>query len=215
MLFLAMSLKSDLIYFSKLCYKNGYVAATDGNISVRTRKNYILTTATEICKGYVTNKDLVKVDFRGKIIEGKKKPSTELKLHMNIYKQRKDVNAVVHTHPKFASAFAAAGIALDKPVFPEIYLKLKKIPLAKYSTPGTEEVPLSISPYVKEYNAILLANHGLVTFGKSLEEAYFLTEKVEQFAEIIFYARMLGGEKRLTNAQINKLDKLKTKGNKT
>lgn len=210
-----MSLKSELIYYSGLCYANGFVAATDGNLSIRTKKNYILTTASEVCKGLVGEKDLVKITFDGKVIEGNKKPSTELKLHEFIYKSRKDVNAVVHTHPKFASAFAAAGIALDKVVFPEIFLKLKKIPLAKYATPSTDEVPLSIRDLVNEYNAILLANHGLVTYGKSLEEAYFLTEKVEQFAEISFYARMLGGENQLNNEQIKKLDDIKNKTNAT
>ena len=207
--FSPMSLKSDLIHYSKLCYSHSFVAATDGNISLRTGKNYILTTATEVCKGKVTLKDIVIVDVNGKIIEGKKKPSTELKLHEFIYKSRKDVNAVIHTHPKFSSAFAASGIALDKPVFPEIYLKLGKIPLAKYATPSTDEVPESISELVNDHNAILLANHGLVTYGKTLEEAYFLTEKIEQFAEISFYSRMLGGEKLLTKQQLNKLDNLK------
>ncbi|HEY3252156.1 MAG TPA: class II aldolase/adducin family protein [Ignavibacteria bacterium] len=206
-----MSLKSELVYYSRLCYTKGFVAATDGNLSVRTRKNYILTTASEICKGRLNVKNLVKVDFNGKIIEGKKKPSSELKLHEYIYKNRKDVNAVVHTHPKFCTAFAAAGIALDKAVFPGVYLKLKKIPLAKYATPSTDEVPLSVKELISEFNAILLANHGLVTFGKTLEEAYFMTEKSEQFAEISFYARMLGGEKQLTRQQIEKLNRIKSK----
>jgi L-fuculose-phosphate aldolase len=204
-----MGLKSELIYYSKLCYINKFVAATDGNLSVRTKKNYILSTATEICKGRLKSADLVKVNFKGKKTEGKKQPSTELKLHLFIYHQRKDVNAIVHTHPRFATAFAAAGIALDKIVFPEIYLKLGKIPLAKYATPSTEEVPASLINFVKDYNAVLMANHGLVTFGKSLEEAYYLTEKVEQFAEISYYSRMLGGEKQLTDVQIKKLDLLK------
>ncbi len=204
-----MGLKSELIYYSKLCYQNKFVAATDGNISVRTKKNYILSTATETCKGKLKFTDLVKVNLKGKKIEGKQQPSTELKLHLFIYHQRKDINAIVHTHPKFSTAFAASGIALDKPVFPEIYLKLGKIPLAKYATPSTEEVPASMVNFVKDYNAVLMANHGLVTYGKSLEEAYYLTEKIEQFAEISYYSKMLGGEKELTKAQIKKLDLLK------
>jgi L-fuculose-phosphate aldolase len=145
----------------------------------------------------------------GKPLQGRGKISTEFKLHQYIYRQRKDINAVVHTHPKFATAFAAAGIALDKIVFPEIYIFFGKIPLAKYATPSTDEVPKSIARYVKDYDAILLANHGLVTFGKTLEEAYFKTEKVEHIAEISFYARLLGGEKQLTKAQVKKLDKIK------
>lgn len=201
-----MGLKSEIIYYSGLCYSNGFVKAAEGNISVRTKKNYILSTATQTFKGKLKESDLVKVDLNGKKAEGKKKPSTELKLHLFIYGMRNDVNAVVHTHPVFSSAFAAAGLALDKVVFPEIYLKLGKIPLAKYGTPSTDEVPESIADYVKDYDAVLLANHGLVTYGESLEEAYYLTEKVERFAEISFYARMLGGEKELTKGDIKKLD---------
>jgi L-fuculose-phosphate aldolase len=204
-----MGLKAELIYYSKLCYINKFVSAADGNISARTKKNFILTTSTETCKGKLKSSDLVKVDLKGKRIDGRKKPSSELKLHLFIYSRRKDVKAIVHTHPRFSTAFAAAGIALDKILFPEIYLKLGGIPLAKYATPSTDEVPSSIVNYVNDYNAILLANHGLVTYGKSLEEAYFLTEKVEQFAEISFYSRLLGGGKTLTKQQIKKLDLLK------
>ena len=130
-------------------------------------------------------------------------------MHKFIYEQRKDVKAIIHTHPVFATAFAAAGIALDKPVYPEIYIFFGKIPLAKYATPSTDEVPASTAQFVKDYDAILLANHGLVTFGKNLEDAYFKTEKVEHIAEISFYARLLGGEKLLTKTQVKKLDIIK------
>lgn len=205
-----MSLKSELIYYSKLCAQNKYVAATDGNLSVRTRKNYILITSANTNKGKVKPSDLIKVDFKGKKIQGKGKISTEFKLHQYIYEHRKDVKAIIHTHAKFASAFAVAGLPLNKIVLPEIYIKLGKIPLAKYGTPSTDELPLSIEGLVKEHNAILLANHGLVTFGKSLEDAYYITEKIEQFAEISFYARMLGGEKVLNKTQITKLDNIKS-----
>lgn len=204
-----MGLKSELIYYSKLCYNNGYVKAHDGNLSVRTKKNFILATGSGTVKGKIKPSDLVKTDLKGKKIQGKKNPSTELKLHLYIYSKRKDVNAVVHTHAKFCSAFASAGIALDKPVLPEVYLTFGKIPLAKYAAPSTDEVPASVEKFVMEHNAILLANHGLVTFGKTLEEAYYFTEKAEQFAEIMFYARMLGGEKVLTKMQLKKLDSLK------
>src|SRR4030095_2375027 len=204
-----MGLRADLIYYSQLCSVNKFVAATDGNLSVRTKKNYILATATETRKGKLEPGDLVKVDLKGKLIQGKKKSSTELKLHLFIYNKRKDVNAVVHTHPVFSSAFAASGEALDKIVLPEIYLKFGKIPLAKYGTPSTDELPASIADYVMDHNAILLANHGLVTYAASIEEAYYLTEKAEQFAQISFYARLLGGEKQLTNQQIKKLNDLR------
>jgi len=204
-----MGLKSQLVHFSRLCYANKLVAATDGNLSVKTPKNFILMTPSGLCKGKVKETDIVKSDINGKIVKGKKRLSTEFKLHSFIYKSRKDINAIVHTHPKFAAAFAVAGIALDKAVMPEVFLKIGSIPLAKYATPSTDEVPDSVSNYVKDHSAILLANHGLVTFAKTLEEAYYLTEKVEQYAEILFYARMLGGEKVLTKVQINKLKNLK------
>ncbi len=204
-----MSLKSEIIYYGRLCYRNNFLSAFDGNISARTRKNYILTTASGICKGKLAEKNIIKADLKGNKIQGKGLISSEYKLHKYIYEQRKDVNAVVHTHPVFATAFAAAGIALNKPVFPEIYLFFGKIPLAKYATPSTDEVPNSIANLVKEHDAILLANHGLVTFGKTLEEAYYKTEKVEHIAQISFYARMLGGEKGLTQAQLKKLDSIK------
>jgi L-fuculose-phosphate aldolase len=204
-----MSLKSELIFYSKLCYNNKFVAATDGNLSVRTPKGSILTTSSEICKGKISESSIIEVDLRGRVIKGKKKPSSEFRMHSFIYKSRKDVNAIVHTHPKFATAFASAGIALDKIVLPEVYLKMGYIPLANYATPSTDEVPKSIAKFVKNFNAVFLANHGLVTYAKSLEEAYYLTEKVEQFAEISFYARMLGGEKQLNKNQVSKLNKIK------
>lgn len=204
-----MSAKTELIYFSKLCYKNKFVAATDGNLSVRTPRNSILMTATGISKGKVTNADIVKSDISGKVVKGKKKLSSEFRLHSFIYQSRIDISAVIHTHPVYATAFASAGISLDKPVLPEVYLKMGSIPLAKYATPSTEEVAESISKYVMSHNVILLANHGLVAYAKTLQEAYWLTEKAEQFARIMFYAKLLGGEKVLTKAQLSKLKELK------
>lgn len=168
-----------------------------------------MTTAAGICKGKLNEKNLIKMDFKGRKISGKGAASSEFKMHRYIYEQRKDVKAVIHTHPVFATAFAAAGIALDKPVYPEIYIFFGKIPLAKYATPSTDEVPSSIEPFVKDYDAVLLANHGLVTFGKTLEDAYFKTEKIEHIAQISFYARMLGGEKVLNKTQVKKLDNIK------
>lgn len=204
-----MGLRQEIIYYSKLCHDNKFLSATDGNISARTINGYILTTAANTCKGLITLKDIIKTEISGEIIQGRGKISTEYKLHKFIYEQRKDVNAVIHTHPKFVTAFAAAGITIDKIVFPEIYLFFGKIPLAKYATPSTDEMPESIAPYVKDYDAIMLANHGLVTFGKTLEDAYFKTEKVEHIAEVSFYARMLGGANELTNEQVMKLDEIK------
>jgi L-fuculose-phosphate aldolase len=204
-----MSLRSELVYYSRQCYKNRFLAATDGNLSVRTQKNTIITTASRTCKGNITRQDLVEVDFNFKIINGKGNPSTELKLHRFIYRERDDINAVVHTHPVFATAFAVSGNALDKNIFPELVINIGCVPLAPYGSPSTEELPGSISKFVKKSKAILLANHGLVAFGESLEEAYYITEKVDRAAEIIIYSRLLGGEKQLTKRQVDKLKILK------
>lgn len=204
-----MSIKSDIIYYAKLCYDNGFLSAYDGNISVRAGGNFVLTTASGTCKGKLKDENIIKTGLKGNKICSKGAVSSEFKLHRFIYEQRKDVNAVIHTHPVFATAFAAAGIALDKPVYPEVYLFFGKIPLAKYGTPSTDEVPASVAEHVKGHDAILLSNHGLVTFGKTLEEAYYKTEKVEHIAQISFYARMLGGEKVLTKPQLKKLDEIK------
>jgi L-fuculose-phosphate aldolase len=204
-----MSLSSELVYFSRLCYTNRFLAATDGNLSVRTSRDTILTTPSCTCKGKIDQRDIVEVDFKFKILKGSGKPSTELKLHRYIYESRADINAVIHTHPVFATAFASSGNALDKNIFPEIFLNIGQVPLAVYGCPSTNELPGSISRFVKKCKAILLSNHGLVTYGKNIEEAYYITEKVERAAEIVYYARMLGGEKELTKKQVEKLKELR------
>lgn len=207
-----MGLKADLVYYSKLCYDSKFVSAYDGNLSVRNKKGSIISTSSGLCKGELKTSDLVKTDKNGRKIEGRKKLSTELKLHLYIYNKRKDVNAVIHTHPVFASVFAVTGKALDRAYLPEVFLRFGKIPIAKYSAPSTDEVPLSIENFVMKYDAILLANHGLVTFGKTLEEAYYLTEKAEQYAQICFYAALLGGAKELNLSQKKQLEQIKKSG---
>jgi len=181
------------------------VSATDGNISVRSDTGTVYATRSSVHKGDVSVNDIVEVDMSGKRLSGAGKPSTELKMHLFIYEARPDVKAVVHAHPTFATAFAASGQSLEKPVFPEVLVMLGRVPLASYATPSTDEVPESIRPYVNDHNAILLANHGAVTFGASLNEAYFMMEKIEHAAKIILYARLLGGEKSLSEEQVGKL----------
>ncbi len=202
------SISSILHEMVDVCHRlarNKMVSATDGNVSVRVDGNSFFTTRSSIHKADVTTHDFVEVDRTGKLISGTGNPSTELKMHLFIYEQRPDVNAVVHAHPTFATAFAAAGKALDKPVFPEVLVMLGKVPLAPYGTPSTEELPESLRPYVQDHNAILLANHGAVTYGATLKQAYYAMEKLEHAAQIILYARMLGGEQSLSGEQIKKL----------
>ncbi len=187
-------------------YERGYVTATDGNVSVRLPNGNIVTTPTSINKGRVTEADLVEVMPDGSPVRSGRAPSMEIGMHLFIYKQRADINAVVHAHPTYATGFATARIPLDQPLFPEVIFGLGAIPLAEFAVPSTKEVADSIAPFIHTASAILLTNHGVVTFGKTLDEAYFRMEKVEHAAHITFVARMLGGEKRLTPDQVGRLN---------
>ncbi len=196
---------SQLVDVCHRLYDRGMVTATDGNISVRLSNGNILATRSGINKGMVTQNDFVEVTLEGRQVGGSGKPSTEVGMHLYIYQQRHDANAVVHAHPTFATGFATARIALDSCMFPEVIVGLGAIPLAEYATPSTPEVAASLAPFVKNSEAILLANHGVVTFGPSLYDAYFKMEKVEHAAHITFVAKMLGGARSLTEEELAKL----------
>ncbi len=194
--------------FIAVCHRaeaKGFVAATDGNISARLPNGNILITPASINKGFVGGGDLVEISSDGERISSKGKPSSEKDMHLFIYKNRPDVNAVVHCHPVYATAFATARIPLVECLFPEVVVGLGVIPLAPYATPSSKEVGESIAPFVKTVDAILLSNHGAVTYGKDLWDAYFKMEKVEQIAQIQYAARMLGGEKILSADEVAKL----------
>ncbi len=196
----------QLIAVCRALYEKGFVSANDGNVSARLPNGNILTTPTSLNKGRVTENDLVEVTITGSPVGSGSIPSSELGMHLFIYQHRADVNAVVHAHPTYATAFATARIPLDQPLYPEVIFDLGTIPLADFATPSTREVADSIAPFVQSSTAILLTNHGVVAFGKNLDDAYFKMEKVEHAAHITFVARMLGGEKNLTAEQVGKLN---------
>lgn len=198
----------ELVKISHRVEAKGFVAATDGNISVRLPNGNILATPTSMNKGFISAGDLVEMTIDGKQVNGKRKPSTEMKMHLFIYHRRSDVNAVVHCHPVYATGFAAAGVSLPEDIFPEMVVGFGAVPLAPYATPSTEEVGDSLSPFVGKYDAVLLANHGVVTYGSDLWGAYFKMEKVEQIAQMLFVAGALGGAKHLSNEQILRLKEL-------
>ncbi|MBF8248449.1 MAG: class II aldolase/adducin family protein [Bacteroidetes bacterium] len=183
----------------------GLVTATDGNISARLPNGNILVTPTGLNKGRVMESDLVEVKPDGTPVTLSRKASTELDMHLFIYSQRPHIHAVVHAHPTYATGFATARIPLSECVFPEVMVGLGAIPLAAYATPSTKEVSAALAPFVKSADAILLSNHGVVTYGKNMDDAYFKMEKVEHAAHITFVARMLGGEKVLNEQEIAKL----------
>ncbi len=182
-----------------------FVTAMDGNISARLPNGNILCTPTSLNKGFVTAEDLVEVTLEGKQISGTRKPSSEMDMHLFIYNNRTDVNAVVHCHPPYATGFAVARIPMTECVLPEVIVGLGAIPLAEYATPSTKEVGESLAPYMKNADAILLANHGAVTYGNDVWCAYFRMEKLEHTAHILFVAHTLGGVKTLSAGEIEKL----------
>lgn len=186
-------------------YDKGFVTATDGNVSARLDCGNILVTPTALNKGQVGEGDLVELKPDGTPVTLSRKPSTEIDMHLFIYQQRPDVQAVVHAHPPHATGFATAHVPLTACLFPEVIVGLGAIPLASYATPSTNEVSKSLAPHVKTADAILLANHGVVTYGNDVQDAYFKMEKVEHAAHITFVARVLGGEKPLSPTDIDKL----------
>lgn len=197
--------KKQICEIGQRIYNKGFVAANDGNITVKVSDNVIFATPTGVSKGYMTPDMLIKVDMQGNVIDGKLKPSSELKMHLRVYKERPDVQAVVHAHPPTATGFAIAGIPLDKYTMPEAVISLGTVPLTEYGTPSTEEIPNAISGALQDHDAVLLENHGALTVGNSLLNAYFKMETLEFFAKISLIARQLGGEQELTCDQIEKL----------
>jgi L-fuculose-phosphate aldolase len=180
--------KEMICEIGRRVYNRNYVAANDGNISVKVSPNVIWTTPTGVSKGYMTPDMMVKMGLSGNVISGNLKPSSEVKMHLRVYNENPEVNAVVHAHPPVATSFAIAGISLDKPVLPEAIVLLGNVPVAPYAFPGTQEVPDSIAPYCNTHNAVLLANHGALTWGRDLMEAYFRMESLEHYATILMYS---------------------------
>ena len=183
----------------------GFVASTDGNISVRLESRRILTSPTGISKGLMSPDDLVITDLRGRKLAGRREPSSELGMHLLIYLRRPDVNAVCHAHPPNATAYAAAGLPLNKALLSEIVLSLSCIPVAQYGTPGTPELSNALEPLVQNYDAILLANHGVVTCGPDLLTAFFRLETVEHFAQVSLATELLGKQVLLSGRDVEKL----------
>ncbi|MGB9592088.1 MAG: class II aldolase/adducin family protein [Candidatus Kryptoniota bacterium] len=197
--------KREIVKVCHLLAENGFVAATDGNVSTRLSDGTVLITASSLNKREVSISDIVSVRPDGKFNPSYRKPSTEYAMHNLIYKVRSDVRAVVHAHPVFATAFAAVRLPMDKKIFPEVIVTFGKIPVANYATPSTSEVPDSIRDLVTNYDAILLANHGVVTCGVSLIDAYNKMEKVEHTAKVLWVSKLLGGAKELSSEELMKL----------
>ena len=197
--------RRDLCLVGKWIHQREYVAATDGNLSVRLDAGRILATPTGMSKGMMDPGDLVAVDTQGAKLHGRRNVSSEIAMHLLIYKRRPDVNAVVHAHPVAATGYAAAGIPLNLALISEVVLALGCIPLAAYGTPGTPELSQALSPLVAQYDAVLMANHGVVTYGHDLLTAFMRMETVEHFARISLVTQLLGRQTLLSREEVEKL----------
>jgi L-fuculose-phosphate aldolase len=186
------TLRRDLARLGKRLYKLGFTPGTSGNLSVRLDSKFILATPTGVSKSMLSKEDMVIVDLEGKQYSGSRKVTSEIGMHLAVYLRRPDISAVVHSHPPIATAFACAGRALDEPLCSEAIMTLGRVPLAPYATTGTDEVADSLADYIPDHEAILMANHGVVTYGKTLMDAFMKMETVEHFAQITLVVGQLG-----------------------
>ena len=202
-----MEIKKQICEIGRRIYNRNMVAANDGNISVKLNDNEFLCTPTGVSKGFMTPEFICKVDAKGNVIQANKgfKPSSEIKMHMRVYEKRPDVGAVVHAHPTFATSFAIAGIPLTQPIMPEAVISLGCVPIAEYGTPSTMEIPDNLEKYLPYFDAVLLENHGALTFSDNLLNAYHKMESVEFYARLLYISTQLGGPKELSEKQVQRL----------
>jgi L-fuculose-phosphate aldolase len=185
------------------------VASNDGNISVRLDDKHLLATPKTVSKGFMTPDMMVVTDMEGRKVAGHRDASTELKMHLAVYEMRPDINAVVHAHPPLSTGFAVAGIPLNKSSLAEIIFSLGSVPIAEYATPSTQELPDAVKKYITAHDGLLLANHGALTAGQDLMNAYFKMETMEHFAQITLVARQLGRENLISREEVDRLQGLR------
>ena len=202
-------LRGEIVEAGRRMYARGYVASNDGNISARLDGKRLLTTPKSVSKGFMTPDMMVIVDYEGRKVAGDRDASSELPMHLEIYRNRPDVNAVVHAHPPAATGFAVAGIPLTRAVLAEVITTLGSIPIAAYGTPSTAELPEAVRKYIKAHDGMLLANHGAVTCGPDVMAAYYKMETIEHFARISLVARLLGREHLISREEVERLQGLR------
>ncbi len=198
--------KKAILDIGQRMYVRNFVAANDGNISIRTGENEVWATPTGVSKGFMKKKMLVKVDLEGNVLEGTKKPSSELKMHLRAYQENPELLSVCHAHPPICTCFAIAGIPLDVPVLAEAVITLGDVPVAPYAELGSKEVPEVIAPYCHTHNGVLLANHGAVTWAEDPYSAYYRLESMEYYANILMITgKILKEQNTLTEEQVERL----------
>lgn len=203
------TLRADIVEVGRRLHARGYIASNDGNISVRLDDRRLLTTPKGVSKGFMTPDMMVVTDLDGRKLAGERDPSSEMLMHLEVYRHRPDVVAVVHAHPPVATGFAVAGIPLDRAVLAEVVTTLGSIPIAEYGTPSTRELADAVHRYIKAYDGLLLANHGALTLGKDVYGAYYKMETIEHFARISLVARLLGRQHLLSREEVMRLQTLR------
>lgn len=203
--------RHEIVLFGKMLHQRAYVAAMDGNLSIRLDDERILATPTAMCKSMMRPSDLVIVDMEGRRLSGRRDVSSEIGMHLLIYRLRPDIRGIVHAHPPTATGFAAAGMPLNEPLVCEVVIGLGSIPLARYGTPGTPELTDALEPLIPEYDAILMSNHGVVAYGDTLDHAYMKMETVEHFAQISLVTHLLGRQQPLNDQELEKLLEARSK----
>jgi L-fuculose-phosphate aldolase len=200
-----MSIRQEIVEAGRRLYLAGLVASNDGNISVLDDDGGVWCTPTNVSKGFMTEDMIIKIDRDGKVLDGDLKPSSEIKMHLALYRENPSLRAVVHAHPPAATTFASAGVALDKAILQETVIQLGVVPVAPYALPGSAELATGLAPYCREYNAALMEYHGVTTWGESLKQALHRMESVEYYAKITLNLRALGIERPMTQEQIDGL----------
>ena len=204
-------LREQMCEIGRRVYAKGFAAANDGNISYRLSEDRVLCTPTRVSKGFMKPDDLCIVDMEGNQVSGKRKRSSEILLHLSILKARPDVRSCVHCHPPHATAFAVAHEPIPKCTMPEFEVFLGEVAITPYETPGGQKFADTVLPYVKDTDTIILANHGTITYGSDLEDAYFKTEIIDAYCRILILTKQLGRVNYYSDEKAAELIKLKPK----
>lgn len=202
------NLKNEIIKYGKILDSKGFSPGTSGNISIR-HGNAIFITSSGSSNGDLTDEDLILIDFEGNVIQGNKKASSEKMLHVEFYKKRPDINAIIHVHPTFLSSFAAARKSLEAPIMAENVFYFGEIPLADYALPSSKELVDKTAIYFDQHNAVLMANHGFIVGDINMKQAYLKLELAESYAQVVLNAQILGGAVSLSEKEVAQIKSLK------
>jgi L-fuculose-phosphate aldolase len=203
--------RQDIVEIGRLVWQKGWIAANDGNITIRLDDDRVLCTPTGVCKGMMHPDDLIICDMQGNKIAGAKERTSEIAMHLTVYNLRPDVRAVLHAHPPVATGYATAGRSLNLALLPEVVIGLGCVPLAGYGLPGTPELTDPMLPLIPKYDALLMGNHGAVCYGEDVYKAFFRMETTEHFARISLVAELLGGANVLPRGEVDKLIESRTR----